>query len=95
MIPFAEARNTAARIRGAQLVPLPSRNHILLEHEPAWARFLEEGVQFGWLNVVTSTPSLDIALLRSPAFPYLLLGIAGGMIFLVWKLPIFGPKTES
>jgi len=42
LIPFAEARNTAASIPGAQLVSLPSRNHILLEHEPAWSRFLDE-----------------------------------------------------
>jgi len=42
LVPFEEARNTAAKIPGARLVSLESNNHILLEHEPAWARFQEE-----------------------------------------------------
>jgi pimeloyl-ACP methyl ester carboxylesterase/DNA-binding CsgD family transcriptional regulator len=37
--PLAEGRLLAASIPGAQFVELDSRNHILLEHEPAWARF--------------------------------------------------------
>jgi pimeloyl-ACP methyl ester carboxylesterase len=41
-VPFAEARVLAAEIPGARLVALESRNHILLESEPAWARFTEE-----------------------------------------------------
>jgi DNA-binding NarL/FixJ family response regulator len=41
-IPFEEGRVIAALIPGARLVPLDSRNHILLENEPAWPRFLEE-----------------------------------------------------
>ncbi|MGQ0752043.1 MAG: alpha/beta fold hydrolase [Betaproteobacteria bacterium] len=41
-VPFDEARELAARIPGARFVPLESRNHILLEHEPAWGRWLEE-----------------------------------------------------
>lgn len=41
-IPFAEGRLLAALIPNARLVPLESRNHILLEQEPAWARFLAE-----------------------------------------------------
>jgi hypothetical protein len=32
----------AKRIPGARVVPLESRNHMLLEHEPAWARFVAE-----------------------------------------------------
>jgi pimeloyl-ACP methyl ester carboxylesterase len=42
MIPFENGRMLAALIPGARFVPLESRNHVLLEHEPAWARFLEE-----------------------------------------------------
>jgi pimeloyl-ACP methyl ester carboxylesterase len=45
-IPFAEGRLTAALIPGARFVPLDSRNHILLESEPAWQRFLSEVRQF-------------------------------------------------
>lgn len=41
-VPFDEGRRLAALIRGARFVPLESRNHILLESEPAWGRFLHE-----------------------------------------------------
>ena len=36
VIPFAEGRRLATLIPGSRFVPLASRNHILLEHEPAW-----------------------------------------------------------
>src|SRR5690606_4265321 len=42
MVPFEEGRQLAARIPDVRFVPLDSQNHVLLEHEPAWARFLEE-----------------------------------------------------
>lgn len=42
MIPFEIGRQLAALIPGARFVPLESRNHVLLETEPAWARFVEE-----------------------------------------------------
>lgn len=38
---FDEGRRLASGIRGAQLVPLDSRNHIVLEDEPAWGVFVE------------------------------------------------------
>ena len=38
-IPYTEGRTFATAIPGAQFVTLESRNHILLESEPAWARF--------------------------------------------------------
>jgi pimeloyl-ACP methyl ester carboxylesterase/DNA-binding CsgD family transcriptional regulator len=45
----AQGRLLASRIPGATLVELESRNHILLETEPAWARFKEEVLAFtGW-----------------------------------------------
>ena len=40
--PFAEGRLTASLIPGAHFVALPSRNHVLLAHEPAWRRWLDE-----------------------------------------------------
>jgi pimeloyl-ACP methyl ester carboxylesterase len=46
MCPFEEGRRLAALIPGARFVPLESRNHVLLEHEPAWPRFLEEARAF-------------------------------------------------
>lgn len=39
VIPIEEGRVLASGIPGAEFVELDSRNHILLEHEPAWSRF--------------------------------------------------------
>jgi DNA-binding CsgD family transcriptional regulator len=44
--PLSEARHLAGGIPGAQFVELDSRNHILLEDEPAWARFQEVVLDF-------------------------------------------------
>jgi class 3 adenylate cyclase/pimeloyl-ACP methyl ester carboxylesterase len=41
-VPFDAGRQMAAGIPGARFVPLPSRNHLILEDEPAFARFLQE-----------------------------------------------------
>jgi class 3 adenylate cyclase/pimeloyl-ACP methyl ester carboxylesterase len=41
-VPFESGRRLAAGIPGARLVPLESQNHVLMEGEPAFARFLEE-----------------------------------------------------
>lgn len=41
-IPFKEGRLLATLIPHAKFVPLNSKNHILLETEPAWQRFLHE-----------------------------------------------------
>jgi DNA-binding NarL/FixJ family response regulator len=41
VVPIDEGRLLAARIPGAQFVELDSRNHILLQDEPAWHRFRE------------------------------------------------------
>jgi pimeloyl-ACP methyl ester carboxylesterase/DNA-binding winged helix-turn-helix (wHTH) protein len=43
---FSQGRKLAAHIPGARFVPLESRNHILLEHEPAWTRFVDEVHRF-------------------------------------------------
>ena len=41
-VPFEQGRRLAAGIPGARFVPLPSRNHLILENEPAFPRFLQE-----------------------------------------------------
>jgi pimeloyl-ACP methyl ester carboxylesterase len=41
-VPFDAGRRMAAAIPGARFVPLQSRNHLILEDEPAFARFIEE-----------------------------------------------------
>src|SRR5688572_6306204 len=46
VVPVAEGRLLASGIPGAHLVELDSRNHVLLEHEPAWQRFQEEVLAF-------------------------------------------------
>jgi pimeloyl-ACP methyl ester carboxylesterase/DNA-binding CsgD family transcriptional regulator len=46
VVPFAEGRTLAARIPGAEFVELESRNHVLLEHEPAWAVFQQAVLDF-------------------------------------------------
>ncbi|MBK9713118.1 MAG: alpha/beta fold hydrolase [Kouleothrix sp.] len=45
-VPFDTGRQLAALIPGARFVSLDSRNHILLEHEPAWGQFLSEVRRF-------------------------------------------------
>ncbi|MBE7555607.1 MAG: alpha/beta fold hydrolase [Anaerolineales bacterium] len=54
-IPFDEGELVASLIPGARFVPLESKNHILLEHEPAWLQFLDEVHQF--LGVESVEPS--------------------------------------
>ncbi len=41
-VPFDQGRRLAAGIPGARFVSLPSRNHLILEDEPAFPRFVEE-----------------------------------------------------
>lgn len=46
VVPFDQGRTIAALIPGARFVSLDSRNHVLLESEPAWSRFTEEVDRF-------------------------------------------------
>jgi pimeloyl-ACP methyl ester carboxylesterase/DNA-binding CsgD family transcriptional regulator len=48
--PITEGRFLAAGIPDAQFVELDSRNHVLLENEPAWARFQEVVLEFAGLG---------------------------------------------
>jgi pimeloyl-ACP methyl ester carboxylesterase len=41
-VPFENGRRLAAGIPGARFVPLQSRNHLILEEEPAYPHFREE-----------------------------------------------------
>lgn len=42
MVPFSAGKELAHGIPNAKFVPLDSNNHLLLEDEPAWARFVQE-----------------------------------------------------
>ena len=46
VVPIAEGHILAAGIPGAQFIELDSKNHILLENEPAWERFCDEVLEF-------------------------------------------------
>jgi pimeloyl-ACP methyl ester carboxylesterase/DNA-binding CsgD family transcriptional regulator len=52
--PIAEGHILAAGIPGAQFVELDSKNHVLLEHEPAWRRFCNEVLDFTGLKRSTN-----------------------------------------
>lgn len=56
VIPVAEGRLLASSIPGAQFVEVPSKNHVLLEHEPAWRRFQEAVLDFCGLPAGESGP---------------------------------------
>jgi pimeloyl-ACP methyl ester carboxylesterase/DNA-binding CsgD family transcriptional regulator len=44
--PLSASRELAAGIPNAEFVQLESRNHVLLEHEPAWSRFKDVVLEF-------------------------------------------------
>lgn len=46
VVPFAEGQLLAARIPNAEFVELDSRNHVLIEQEPAWQRFCDAVLEF-------------------------------------------------
>ncbi|MGR4876696.1 alpha/beta fold hydrolase [Pseudoxanthomonas sp. LARHCG66] len=46
VVPLEEGRLLAAGIPGARFVELESRNHVLLDYEPAWQRFRQEVLAF-------------------------------------------------
>src|SRR6185312_6358072 len=59
VIPIAEGHILAAGIPEAQFVELDSKNHILLESEPAWERFCAEELEF--MDVKDSVTAEDPA----------------------------------
>ena len=46
MVPFDEGRRLAAGIPGSRFVALEGRNHLMLQGDPAWFRFLAEVNRF-------------------------------------------------
>jgi pimeloyl-ACP methyl ester carboxylesterase len=64
-VPYAEGRALAAGIPDARFVTLDSSNHILLGHEPAFARFLEEVRGFLGLEKHRATAPTAVARLAS------------------------------
>ncbi len=54
---FEDGRDLATLIPGARFVPLESRNHLLLENEPAWRDFLVETRRFLGVKETGPEPS--------------------------------------
>ncbi|MGD8428403.1 MAG: alpha/beta fold hydrolase [Balneolaceae bacterium] len=46
LVPFEEGRKLAGLIDHARFIPLEGNNHILLENEPAWEKFLDQARDF-------------------------------------------------
>jgi pimeloyl-ACP methyl ester carboxylesterase/DNA-binding CsgD family transcriptional regulator len=59
VIPFDEGRRVVAQIPDARFVPLESRNHLLLETEPAWVPFVAALDEFLAEFLPGAEPSLD------------------------------------
>jgi pimeloyl-ACP methyl ester carboxylesterase/transcriptional regulator with XRE-family HTH domain len=65
--PFEEGRRLAALIPGARFIPLEGKNHLLLESEPAWQRFLAEVDRF--LGGPATVETAGVEGLMAPAKP--------------------------
>ena len=59
IVPFEQGRSVAGLIPGARFVPLESRNHILLETEPAWRQFVEAIDEFLPAPAGSGDPLID------------------------------------
>jgi pimeloyl-ACP methyl ester carboxylesterase/DNA-binding CsgD family transcriptional regulator len=59
VVPLAEGRLLASAIPGAQFIELDSRNHVLLDGEPAWERFQQAVLDF--TGVATAPAGEDAA----------------------------------
>lgn len=60
--------------------------HAVIEN---WRRFLDQGLQFPWLEVLKSTPSLGWSWIHFPSTPLVLVSITALSLVLVWTLPGF------
>jgi pimeloyl-ACP methyl ester carboxylesterase/DNA-binding CsgD family transcriptional regulator len=58
-VPFDQGRELASLIPDARFVPLESRNHVLLENEPAWQKFVDEFNEFLPASPANAANELD------------------------------------
>jgi DNA-binding NarL/FixJ family response regulator len=56
VVSIEEGRYLASGIPGAEFVELDSKNHVLLEHEPAWQRFCEAVLAFVQPGAIAGEP---------------------------------------
>jgi pimeloyl-ACP methyl ester carboxylesterase/DNA-binding CsgD family transcriptional regulator len=62
IVPVAEGRLLASTIPDAEFVELDSRNHVLLEHEPAWTQFGEAVLAFTGARPAAALPDPFVSL---------------------------------
>lgn len=79
-IPFEQGRTAAALIPGARFVPIESRNHILLEQEPAWQQFVEAVDGFLAPAAATDVRLDDLTAREHEVLEYLAQGLDNGTI---------------
>jgi DNA-binding NarL/FixJ family response regulator len=65
VVPLSEGRLVASGIPGAQFVELDSKNHVLLENEPAWERFRSAVLEFTGLEAQPGEPGGEDQAFRS------------------------------
>jgi len=78
VVPLAAGRQLAAEIPGAEFLQLDSRNHILLENEPAWDRFKSAVLEFTGRPAGGATAEDPIFSVLSDRERQILAGIAAG-----------------
>lgn len=59
VVPFSQGMDIAAGIEGSEFVQLDSRNHILLQSEPAWQRFQDAVLEFTGRPAGAEDPVFD------------------------------------
>jgi len=59
VVPFEEGRRIAAAVPTARLIPLDSRNHLLLAEEPAWRVFLSAVREFTGRRAVAGPEPIE------------------------------------
>jgi pimeloyl-ACP methyl ester carboxylesterase/DNA-binding CsgD family transcriptional regulator len=62
--PLSEGKRLAAGIPGAQFIEVDSKNHVLLEHEPAWPRFCDAVLDF--MGIAPDAPPQEAFTSLSP-----------------------------
>jgi pimeloyl-ACP methyl ester carboxylesterase/DNA-binding CsgD family transcriptional regulator len=75
VVPFSEGKLLASRIKGAEFVELDSRNHVLIEEEPAWQRFCDAVLEFTGRSRRAADPFIAL----SPREREVLALLAGGL----------------
>jgi pimeloyl-ACP methyl ester carboxylesterase len=55
---FEDGRRIASSVPGARFVPLESKNHLLMGHEPAWERFVSEVRRFLGCETISSSQTV-------------------------------------